>query len=597
MLLLTSNFVLAREVKFEASIDKRQVAIGESAQLGLTFYETQTVPVPDLGKIDGFDARYLGPSTMMTVINGKMSSSITYMYSIVPLKVGRFQLGPFSFDYKGDSYKSNVVAIEVVEERAPQPAVPMAAAPQAAALPEHFNLEDRIFLTLSAAKTSAYVNELVPVTVKLYVNRLNVSDIQLPTFGQEGFSKAEFKEPKQYQEHLGGVLYDVLEFDTKIFGTRPGDYKLGPASIKCNIMIAKSVGPRRWSKDDYFGDDSFNDFFTRYERHPVELKSQDMPLIISPLPEAGKPADFSGTIGDYQFIYSATPKKVKVGDPVTITMEVNGTGNFNTVLIPKLESTDGFKMYEPEIKTEENSKAFRQVLIPETADLKAVPKAVLTYFDPSAKQYKTISQGPIPIVVEKGKEEAPSQVVGLPASTPQKADEEPKRDIIYIKEAPGKISARGSAFYRSPVYLFAIPMPLLFLIAFSFIQARKNRARTDSAYASKLLSLKTSRHGMKKLKSLIKTNRAKEFYEELFKTLQGYLGYRLSLPQAGITVDVIDSVFIPNGVELEVARKVRSLFETCDRARFALMDVAEFKMSSDLKELEDIIKYFERIKI
>ncbi|MFA5500159.1 MAG: BatD family protein [Candidatus Omnitrophota bacterium] len=91
----------AEDIKFEASIDKKTVAIGESAQLGLTFYGTQNVPAPDIGNIEGCDVRYLGPSTMMTVINGSVSTSITHMYKIQPLRMGRFQFGPFTFKYEG----------------------------------------------------------------------------------------------------------------------------------------------------------------------------------------------------------------------------------------------------------------------------------------------------------------------------------------------------------------------------------------------------------------------------------------------------------------------------------------------------------------
>src|SRR3989338_4734072 len=114
----------AREVKFEASVDNKNIVLGESAQLGLTFYGMQDMPAPDISSIDGFEVRYLGPSTMMTVINGKMSSSITHMYTLIPLRIGNFQLGPFSFKYKGDDYNSNAVSIEVTEEKIARQAPP-----------------------------------------------------------------------------------------------------------------------------------------------------------------------------------------------------------------------------------------------------------------------------------------------------------------------------------------------------------------------------------------------------------------------------------------------------------------------------------------
>ena len=290
---------------------------------------------------------------------------------------------------------------------------------------EKFGLEDRIFLTLNIEKSQAYVNELIPVTVKLYVNRLNVSDIQLPTFGQEGFSKVEFKEPKKYREELNGLIYDVLEFRTEMFGTRPGDYNIGPAKMKCNMMERKRV-PRPSSAIDSvfdegpFADSFFDDFFVHYERRPLELKSDSLRVAILPLPEAGRPSSFSGAVGDYQFIYNANPKKVKVGEPITVNMDINGAGNFNTVLMPKIEMRDGFKTYEPTVKTEANRKTFTQVLIPENELVKEIPAAAFSYFDPNKREYKTIRQAPISMEVEKGKEESSALVVSpaLPVSVP-----------------------------------------------------------------------------------------------------------------------------------------------------------------------------------
>ena len=106
-LLLVCGVAEAKEAKFELNLESNRLALGESTQLGLTFYGTQSMPAPDLGNIDGLDIKYLGPSTMMTVINGRVSNSITHMYKVMPLKLGKFRMGPLSFNYKGDTYTSN----------------------------------------------------------------------------------------------------------------------------------------------------------------------------------------------------------------------------------------------------------------------------------------------------------------------------------------------------------------------------------------------------------------------------------------------------------------------------------------------------------
>jgi len=608
---LVAGKAFAGDKKFELSLDRNRIAIGQKAQLGASFYGTQSMPAPDIGNIDGLEVRYVGPSTMMTVLSGQVSTSITHLYSVLPLKVGKFQIGPFTFKYKGDTYTSNMVFLEASDEPiAPQPsrqgppgqgigAAPLGR-PVAA---EQVGLADRIFLTLFVDKTVAYVNELIPVTVKLYVNRLNVNDIQLPTFAQEGFSKVEFKEPKQYRERLNGLLYDVLEFRTSIFGMRAGDYRLGPASIKCNVMVRKSMPGGPGFNDDFFGPDPsaafLDDFMSRYERYPMELKSKDIQLGVLALPSQGRPQDFSGAVGDYQFIYSANPTKLKVGDPVTLKMEINGTGNFNTVLMPKLDDTAGFKVYEAQAKTEENHKTFTQVLIPETEQMAKLPKAVFSYFDPNARHYKTISQGPIAISVEKGKEEAPSQVIGPvipPAGAAAKADEL-GRDLIYIKDSPGTLRRKGDTFYRTPAFGLAFALPLVLLIIFSVYNERLTRIRTDSVYAGRLAAYRSSKKGMKALGRTMKAGDPKVFYETLFKTLQDYLGYRLSIPPPGITSAVADEALSTRDVDPAMMAKMRDLFRACDESRFGFRQPDIYKMKDDIKVLGEVIKYLERKKV
>ncbi|MDP2913078.1 MAG: BatD family protein [Candidatus Omnitrophota bacterium] len=589
----------AADVKFEAAFDRSRAAIGETVQLGLSFYGTQSMPAPDISNVSGLEIRYLGPSTMMTVINGRVSSSVTHMYSVLPLKIAKFQLGPFSFKYKGNTYTSNMVFLEVVEEKAAPVRV---AAPVESDTIEKLNLEDRIFLVLKVGKSAAYVNELVPVTIKLYVNRMNASDIQLPTFDQEGFSKIEFKEPKQYREEYGQAIYDVLEFKTQMFGTRPGNYRVGPARIKCNLMAIKQT-PRDPMRNDIFGDDPrrdsfFDDFFTRYEKHPIELKSQDAQLIISPLPAENRPQDFTGAVGDYQFIYKASPTKVKAGDPISLNMEINGSGNFNTVLMPKIENITGFKIYEPQVRTGENTKSFKVVLIPENDRVKDIPKAVFNYFDPNEKVYRSISQGPIAIQVEKGSEEAPAQIVGPISSVqaPQKEDIL-ARDIIYIKEAPGRWRKIGRNFYKSKPFIFAIALPLLVLLFLYLVQERRDRLRRDTIRASRINAFRSARKGLRGLKRALKKPEPKAFYETIFKNLQDYLGIRFCMPTHGITADVAERALTSRDVDAGMLKKVKDLFEVCDRARFAFFQADNFKMQDDLKELEEVINYLERKKL
>ena len=98
---LIASAAYAKEINFQASVDTEVIYLGQSTQLQLQFQGSTDVPAPDIPAIDGFQARYAGPSTMMSIVNGRMSSSVTHIYRLVPLKTGKFKIGPSPFNTKG----------------------------------------------------------------------------------------------------------------------------------------------------------------------------------------------------------------------------------------------------------------------------------------------------------------------------------------------------------------------------------------------------------------------------------------------------------------------------------------------------------------
>ena len=182
-------------------------------------------------------------------------------------------------------------------------------------------------------------------------------------------------------------------------------------------------------------------------------------------------------------------------------------------------------------------------------------------------------------------------------SAPRRAEGELGRDIIYIKEAPGEWLKKDRPFYRSDVFYALWIIPLLFITALYVFQRRRTRFRSDTAYSGRILSVRSSRKGIARLKKQLNDTECREFYETLFKTLQDYLGYRLLLPPAGVTADAAAAALSSKGVAPEVVNRVKGLFDTCDRARFAYISIEDFKKRDDLKELEGIIRYLERKKL
>ena len=327
----------AKDISFQVSVDRNKVSLGSPINLNLTFYGTQHMPAPKLPKIDGFQSRYQGPSTRMSMVNGKVSSSISHIYTLIPMRVGKFEIGSLSFEYKKKTYTSKQITVEVVEGNVNESEGTQSLSGEA-------SLNDNIFLKMYVTKQNVYLNQIIPLTIKLYVSGLAVRDIEYPVFSHNGFSVDKFAKPTQYRKVLNGKEYEVIKFKTNIFGIRTAKLVLGPAQLKCNLLVRR----KRQRSSSMFGG-----FFNRREIYPLNLKSEELSIMVKDLPEEGKPEDFNGAVGDFTFDLKAEPREIKVGDPITLKMIIKGVGNFNTVTCPKLEADKSFKSYDPEVKQED----------------------------------------------------------------------------------------------------------------------------------------------------------------------------------------------------------------------------------------------------
>ena len=593
------QYALCADIQFEATVDSNTVSLGSSLQLNLSFYGAHNMPAPKIGSIDGFRVRYVGPSTRISIVNGEISASVTHVYRLLPLKTGTFKIGPFSVNYKGKTLTSNSITVNVISSGASSSFSTQKNYKQPFNVKE---LSDRIFITVEPAKTKAYLNESIPLTIKLYVNHLAVRDIQYPQIKHDGFSMANFGKPKQYRETLGGVLYDVIEFDTRMFAVKPGKLTIGPAVIKCNLVMRKQPS-HRWpsSFDDLFGGFDkgiFDDFFGSYELYPFNAVSPKLVINVLPLPEEGKPSGFKGAVGDFRMDVKASPREVNVGDPITLTMAVEGDGNFDTVMCPELSTKNGFKVYQPHEKSSKGTKVFEQILMPESKEIKDIPEVVFSFFNPRDGQYHTIKKGPFSITVKASKgAAAAAKVFEMPTVKEHGKKESLGKDIVYIKEEPGRFKRKGVYIYQTVSYWSVQLAILLIFSGWLYVYKYNQRLKNDVGYARRLAAPRKARAGIKFAQKMLEENNAAKFFDAVFGTLREYLADRLHLPLGSITQGTVDKVLESKGVNEDMRNKIRNIFDDCDIARFAPSEFDREKMDNIFESMRDVIDYMEKKKV
>ncbi|MCM8756792.1 MAG: BatD family protein [Candidatus Omnitrophica bacterium] len=590
---------IANDISLEVTVDRNVVELGETIRLNFTFHGTDKAPTPKLDKIDNFEVKYLGPSTRISIVNGVVNKSVTHIFTLLPLKVGNFTIGPFSVNMGGKTFTSKPISIEVSATGLGKGRLDDKMDYYSSQNTEE--LMDRIFLVMSLDKRRIYLNEVVPLSVKLYVNNLAVRDIQFPELEKTtNFSIDKFEQPRQYREELNGIIYDVIEFTTNIFGIRSGEFKLGPAKLKCNLVVKKINRRRKNIFDDdlwggFFRDDIFEDFFGHYDIYPLELKSTELPVTVLGLPQEGKPNDFEGAVGEFKLEVEAVPLTVKVGDPITLKIKVIGYGNFDTVKLPKIQSTEGFKIYEPQVTYKDNVKIFEQVIIPIYDKVTHIPPINFSFFNPSIGQYETLNSNPIPIKVEKSEDtsakliESPKLQVDLVSKK-----EELGKDIVYIKRTPDKFKKIDDYLYKHFSFWFFNLLSFIIFLFIIFLYRRHLKIIKDVQYQSQLLASKKVKRGLVEINELLRDNNKEGFFDALFKTLRDYLAYKFSVPVGSITVDSIEEIVKSKNFNKNIDNKIKNILSECDMARYTRIYPERKRCEDILRDFKEVIYYLEK---
>src|SRR5262249_55739707 len=121
----------------------------------------------------------------------------------------------------------------------------------------------------------------------------------------------------------------------------------------------------------------------------------------------GQPAGFdTASVGKLTLATRADRTKVAVGEAVTLTVEIRGTGNIRNVRPPALPALAGWKSYEPKTnvsldagETISGVKTVEVLLLPERAGTTLLPALALDVFDPETNSYTRVERQPLHLEV------------------------------------------------------------------------------------------------------------------------------------------------------------------------------------------------------
>lgn len=594
---LTVFSIFAEEISFDASLDADRVPMGSAAQLTLTVHGTQDVSQVTLPAIDGFEARYVGPSTQVKVVNGEYSTAKAFSYMLIPLKEGKFTIPAVEVSIKGQVFQTKPIIIDVITSASlPSQGQNGPSESAGAADPEVLSdthaIAEKVQMAIALPASAGYLYEEVPLSVKLYVRELPVQDISFPQFTQDGYVLSEFSRPRQYQEQVNGKTFEVVEFNARLTATRSGTLTLGPAVITGSLLIKNNVRRNPFG-NNAFDDEFFSGFFNSYQKKPLTITSRPVEFTVKPLPAEGKPAGFSGGVGRFTFDVTAAPLKVKAGDPVTLKMTVAGTGDLKTIRMPEFKDTR-FKVYDPQVKESDGQKLLEQVIVPLNEGKGEIPALSFNYFDTSTGQYAVVTRGPFELEVlptEKGQE---FQAVGFTERPVSLLKESFGKDIVFVKDRPGRLHEKHGWMARNSVFLVVFVIFLNVWGAFLGYYLYRRKLALDPGFARRSVALRSARVALNALKPRIIEGAGRDFYTELFRIFSQYLEKKIALPPGGCDFSLVEGTLSSRGFPREKIALLAGLFELAERARFASAQVSVADMQRSYYDLEDILEEIER---
>jgi hypothetical protein len=287
---------------------------------------------------------------------------------------------------------------------------------------------------------------------------------------------------------------------------------------------------------------------------------------VKPLPDAGRPADFCGGVGDFKLTAALSRDSSTGGEPITLSIKVTGTGNVGLVGEPQVSAPPGVKLLAPETKQNTStssgrvsgSRTFDFPLIPQADGQHVISPVSMSFFNPKTGSYYTLESEPLSFIARN----ASSAVASTDASQGVRVL---GSDIVHIKTTPGTGARLPAAVFSWLFY----PAGIVVLGAGLLVGRHRRRLEQDRGYARRTRSSRLVKRGLAEASKLLAAGNERDFYSALNRAVVSYAGDRFNIGASGMTGDELQSQLLQKGVASDTVEALLELVASCDAARFS----------------------------
>jgi hypothetical protein len=561
-----------------AQVDRMALSTDEMLTLTVTVNATAlNAPAPSLPNLQGFNIVGSSTSSQISMINGAVSSRLSYVYRLQPYDVGDLVIEPVQVTLNGQSFQTEPIIVQVTKgtgaPAAAQPAQPRSqpAPPPGQPAPPAAELRGQdLFIEAEVDNPQPYVGEQVTYTFRFYraVNLWGQPEYAAPAF--KGFWSEHETEQYDYRVQASGRIYQVTEVRTILFPSIVGPVTIEPARLTISGNLFRSG---------------------------KSFQTQPVVLDVQPLPPTA-PEGFGGAVGQFTLTGKVDAAQGKVNDPLTWEVTLSGRGNLNAVPDPVWPEMPGWRDFQTEATVHSEvhdggvvgSRVYERLLVPSAAGEFSIPALGYTYFDPVAGAYQTISTEPVPVTIVPG-DGQPATTVPAPSlgSTEKEAVEQTATDIRHLKPVPSDLSSSGQPVTQSGLYWAAWAFPVFGALGYWVWQRRQRYWENNLGLA------RSSKARRKAKRALVQARRQKQgAYNAAGQILTTYLADKLDRPVAGLTHQALADIMVTEGVSSDLIERIEVILVSSELGRFAPGADNPDHAASLLKEVDQLINALER---
>lgn len=547
---------LSAQVQFEAKVSKNTLGINERLRIEFNMNADGDNFVAPNFEASGF--RVIGgpsQSVSQSWINGKSSFNKSYIYILLPTQKGQLTIKQAAIEINGQIYKTSPVkinvtnAVEIPKDPNEAPAV---------------SADDNIYLVADISKSNPYLNEPITVVYKLYfsysIGISNWRELNKPKYNDFWSQNIDIKQLKAEEGMFKGERYRyVVLRKTVLYPQKSGKLEIEPLSLDIDCQVPSN-------RRNFWGQPIMVEDSKR-------VSAGSKVINVRALPENGKPIDFSGAVGQFDFKVNPSKTTLKNGESLDLTLSVIGKGNLKLFSLPKPVVPTALEMYDP--VHEENVStpltgmtgriSDKYTIIPQYKGSYQIKPLSFSYFDLASGRYKTITSQPITINVLDGPSVASSEKNNPTEVTKNKV--EVAKSFAFIKPKTSLKSIEKEDFLGSGLFYSLVALPFLAIPLLIVGRRRKqainndvvgNKIRKSNALAKKYLSEAKKHLGQKE-----------PFYIALEKALHNFLKAKLNIETSDMSKEKIREILTERNAQPETISEFITLTENCEFARYA----------------------------